>query len=358
LLKLEKVNMTIQEILQEVVNSQASDLHLIAGFPPILRVTGELRPASGGDKLTPARTKELVLSILTPEQKELLLTNREIDFSYTLPDGGRFRINAYFQKGSISAAFRHIPLAIRTIEELTLPKILYDFTKIKMGFVLITGPTGHGKSTTIAAMLNEINATRAEHIVTIEDPIEYIYPPGRSIISQREMHKDTHSWSVALRSVLREDPNIVLIGEMRDYETIAAALTIAETGHLVFATLHTNSAAQTIDRIVDVFPENQQPQIRLQLANTLAAVVSQRLLPSQKSGLVPAVEILLSTAAVRTTIREGKTHMIDNIIQTSKDAGMMPLEASLAEKVKKGVLAPETAREWSLRPKELMRLIG
>lgn len=350
--------MTIQEILQEVVNVDASDLHLIPDFPPILRVNSELRSAMGEEKLTSAKTKEMVLSILTPEQKDLFLTNREIDFSYTLPNGGRFRINAYFQKGSVAAAFRHIPLAIRTIEELDLPKILYEFTKIKMGFVLITGPTGHGKSTTIAAMLNEINSTRAEHIVTIEDPIEYIYPVGKCIISQREMHKDTHSWPVALRSVLREDPNIVLIGEMRDYETIAAALTIAETGHLVFATLHTNSAAQTIDRIVDVFPENQQPQIRLQLANTLAAVVSQRLLPNEKGSLTPAVEILLSSAAVRTTIREGKTHMIDNIIQTSKDSGMITLETSLAEKVKKGVLSADTAREWSLKPKELMRLLS
>jgi twitching motility protein PilT len=350
--------MDIQNILLETVSRGSSDLHLTVGHPPILRIAGVLVTFRDESILTETTIKEQIMSILTAEQKDLFLTNREIDFSYCLPKGARFRVNAYFQQGTMAAAFRHIPLSVKSIEDLNLPQTLYNFTTLKMGFVLVTGPTGHGKSTTLAAMINEINKTRSEHIVTIEDPIEYVYTPEKSIISQREMHKDTHSWSVALRSVLREDPNVVLIGEMRDYETIAAALTIAETGHLVFATLHTNSAAQTIDRIVDVFPENQQPQVRLQLSNTLAAIISQRLLPSLKGGQIPVVEMLLSTAAVRTTIREGKSHMIDNIVQTSQDMGMIPLEVSLAEKVNKGWLSAEVAEEWSLQPKELMRLIN
>jgi twitching motility protein PilT len=243
------------------------------------------------------------------------------------------------------------------VDTLGLPKIIHSLTQLRQGFVLITGPTGHGKSTTLAAMLNEINKTRATHIVTIEDPVEFIFRPDRSIISQREMRSDTHSWEIALRSVLREDPDVVLVGEMRDYETIAAALTVAETGHLVFATLHTNSAAQAIDRIVDVFPDEQQKQVKLQLSNTLEAVFSQRLIPSIASGRVVAYEVMLGTTAVKTAIREGKTHQIESILETSQEAGMSTMEKSLADLVKRGIVTLETAQNWSTRPEELVRLV-
>ncbi len=270
--------MDIKQLLEITAKRNSSDLHLMVGSPPMLRIDGVLQQVPQETALTNETAEALIYELLTNEQKDLLLANKEIDFSYALGDA-RFRINVYFQKSSLAAALRYLPQKIRTIEELYLPKLYHDFVNLRQGFILVTGPTGHGKSTTLASILNEVNITHDAHIVTIEDPIEYIYPKSRSIISQREMHTDTHSWNVALRSVLREDPDVVLIGEMRDYETISAALTIAETGHLVFATLHTNSASQTIDRIVDVFPEKQQMQVRLQLAGTLEAVLSQRLLP-------------------------------------------------------------------------------
>lgn len=271
--------MDIKQLLQNVVDTRASDLHILSGVAPMLRIDGNLLPVQGVGVLTPDMISELLKQVLTSEQIERLNVNKELDFSLPFSDKARFRVNTYTQKGTLGAAFRQIPLIIPPIASLGLPEILHSFTSLRQGFVLVTGPTGHGKSTTLAAMLNEINATRASHIVTIEDPIEFVFQPNKSIISQREMHNDTHSWEVALRSVLREDPDVVLVGEMRDYETIAAALTVAETGHLVFATLHTNSAAQTIDRIVDVFPEEQQMQVRLQLSNVLEAVFSQRLIP-------------------------------------------------------------------------------
>lgn len=349
--------MIIKDLLKIVVDRGASDLHLVVGAPPVIRVDGKLRPIPETPILTPDVNKNLVLSLVNEEQKDLLLVNKELDFSYSFQNFGRFRINAYFQRGSLSAALRLIPAKVPTIEELNLPKICHQFAQLRQGFILVTGPTGHGKSSTLAAIIDEINKNRAEHIVTIEDPIEYTYQQGKSIISQRELHQDTHSWEVALRSILREDPDVVLIGEMRDYETIAAALTIAETGHLVFATLHTNSAAQTIDRIVDVFPEHQQPQIRLQLAATLEAVFSQRLLPAIEKGRYPAVEVLLATSAVRNLIREGKTHQIDNVIQTSADLGMMTLEMNLSTLVNQGKISLEVAKEYSLRPQQLMRYV-
>jgi twitching motility protein PilT len=349
--------MDIKELLQIVVSRNASDLHLLVGQPPILRVDGELVALPSKDRLTPETSKQLIFSILTDQQKEILEANREVDFSYEYDDGARFRVNAYSQKNSWAAALRYLPMVIRNVEQLSLPKICHQFTTIRQGFVLVTGPTGHGKSTTLAAMINEINLARSEHIVTIEDPVEYIYPTGKSVISQREMHYDTHSWDVALRSVLREDPDVVLIGEMRDYETISSAITIAETGHLVFATLHTNDAAQTVDRIVDVFPENQQAQVRLQLSNVLEGVISQRLVPRLKGGRIPAAEILLGTAAVKNAIREGKSHQIPNIIQTSGGLGMVSLERSLADWVHKGEISLETATDYSLRPEEITRLV-
>lgn len=349
--------MTIEELLTITNQQVASDLHLIAGSPPLIRVDGELRMAGAFPPLQSEDVQALVFGLLSDQQKELLIANKEIDFSYQFGQEGRFRINAYFQKGTMAAAFRLIPARIKTIEELRLPPIYAQFAQLKQGLILVTGPTGHGKSSSLAAIINLINQTRTSHIVTIEDPIEFVHYPLKSIISQRELHGDTHSWQVALRSVLREDPDVVLVGEMRDYETIAAAMTVAETGHLVLATLHTNSAPQTIDRIIDVFPENQQPQIRMQLSNALEAVIAQRLVPALPSGRVAATEVLLATMAVRNTIREGKTHQLDNVIQTSGELGMMTLEASLAAWVKKGEVSMEVAQQYALHPEELSRLV-
>lgn len=348
--------MDIQQLFAEAARLEASDLHLLVDFPPMLRVHGKLGPVAGTTPVTAAEMEQLVLSTVTAEQKELYATNREIDYSVASP-AGRFRANIYYQKGSMAATFRLIPSRIKTIDELGLPPICHEFVKLRQGLVLVTGPTGHGKSTTLASMINSINQTTATHIITIEDPIEYIYPKGLSIISQREMHTDTHSWNVALRSVLREDPDVVLVGEMRDFETIAAALTVAETGHLVFATLHTNSAAQTIDRIVDVFPENQQPQVRLQLSSVLEGVFAQRLVPAAAGGRVAVAEVLTASAAVKTTIREGKTHLVDNVIQTSAELGMQTLEHSLAAAIKAGKITVEVAKSYALRPEELTRLL-
>lgn len=349
--------MDIKSYLQSVIDSKASDLHLTAGLPPMLRVYGELYPVPSSGMLTPDQISELLKQILTAEQIERLSVNKEIDFSLNFSDKGRFRVNAYTQKGTLAAAFRLIPIDIPEIDNLGLPKIVHSFTSLRQGLVLVTGPTGHGKSTTLAAMINEINKNRACHIVTIEDPVEFVFRPIKSIISQREMRSDTHSWDVALRSVLREDPDVVLVGEMRDYETIASALTVAETGHLVFATLHTNSAAQSIDRIVDVFPDEQQKQIRLQLSNTLEAVFSQRLIASTSGKRVAAYEVMLGTTAVKTAIREGKTHQIESILETSQEVGMSTLEKSLANLVKSGTVTMEVAQSWSLRPDELSRLV-
>ncbi len=348
--------MNIRELFAETIRLKASDLHLIVGYPPMLRIDGNLTPVDGASILAAADTEQLVFEIVEGDRREQFTINKEIDFSLS-SEGGRFRGNVYYQRGSIAADFRHIPNVIRSIDALGLPPICHEFTKLRQGFILVTGPTGHGKSTTLAAMIQKINETKAHHIVTIEDPIEYIYPRGLSIVSQREMHEDSHSWNVALRSVLREDPDVVLIGEMRDFETIAAALTIAETGHLVFATLHTNSAAQTIDRIVDVFPENQQSQVRQQLASVIEGVLSLRLIPAVGGGRVAVAEIMTGTPAIRTTIRDGKTHLIDNVIQTSAELGMMTLETALSQAVKAGKIGVETATAYAVRPEDLGRLL-
>lgn len=349
--------MDLKSLLQLTVDRNASDLHLIAGVAPTLRVDGDLIPIPYEEKLTHESIEALLKEVMNTEQLERLYVNKEIDFSLSYSEKARFRINAYTQRGTFAAAFRKIPLEIPTIDSLQLPSILHGFTDLKQGLVLVTGPTGHGKSTTLAAMLNEINNNRGVHIVTIEDPIEFIFKPQRSIVSQREMNQDSHSWSVALRSVLREDPDVVLVGEMRDYETIAAALTVAETGHLVFATLHTNSASQTVDRIVDVFPDEQQDQVKLQLSNVLEAVFSQRLIPAIPSGRVVAHELMMASTAIKTAIREGKTHQIDSIIQTSVDAGMFTLESTLANLVKNGKITLDTAQAYCLKPDQLARLI-
>lgn len=345
----------IEDYLEYTLNRGAFDLHLVAKTPPLVRKIADLVPIPNEEVLTADTAKALVFSMLTEEQKEILEVNKELDFSFDYQGKARFRVNAYYQMGTLAAALRLLPNEIPSFEAIGLPEICREFSKLRQGFILLAGPTGHGKSTTIASIIEEINKTRPVHIITIEDPIEYVFSPKKALVSQREIRADTHSWQIALRSCLREDPDVVFVGEMRDYETIAATLTLAETGHLVFSTLHTNSAAQSVDRIVDVFPEHQQAQVRMQFSFTLEAIVSQRLVPSLSDGVVPACEILTGTPAVRTAVREGKIHLIDNIIQTSAEMGMVSLDADLARLVKEGKIALEMAQSFSIRPEELMR---
>jgi twitching motility protein PilT len=295
--------------------------------------------------------------VLDEDQKQILLRDKEFDFSFAFGDLGRFRVNAFHERGNIAAALRLIPSEIRTIDQLGMPPVLNKFTEYPRGLVLVTGPTGSGKSTTLAALVDKINTERASHIITVEDPIEYTHHSKRSVVAQREVHYDTFSFSAALRSSLREDPDVVLIGEMRDLETIAAAITIAETGHLVFATLHTNSASQSIDRMVDVFPPHQQPQIRAQLGNMLQAICSQRLVPALSGGRVVAAEILVATPAVRNIIREGKNYQLEAVIQTGAEHGMQSMDRTLANLVHGGVISYEEARNYAVELEELDRLM-
>lgn len=349
--------MKIEQLLKSVIDTGSSDLHLVVSVSPMVRTHGVLMPIPGTEVLTRETVKTLVLSLMTPDQQNIFLKQKELDFSVELPGMARFRVNTYFQKGTMAAALRYIPSKILSIDELKLPPVCHSLAKLKQGFVLVTGPTGSGKSSTLAAIIEEINQTRTEHIVTIEDPIEFVFENKKSLISQRELGGDTTSWGKALKSVLRQDPDVVLIGEMRDLETMQAALTTAETGHLVLATLHTNSAAQTIDRIVDSFPASQQTQVRSQLANSLEAVFSQRLIPSIDGKRIVATEVMVVTPAVKTNIREGKVHQIDNIIQTGAEMGMHLLETSLAELVSKGLVDSKVALAYSLRPTVLSRLL-
>lgn len=341
--------MTIQQLLHYTIENKASDLHLVVGSPPMIRLDGDLIAVAGEEILTPISTEQLLTGVMNTELRQVFGVNKEADFSFTLEDGGRFRVNAYCQKNTQAASFRLIPANIPTIDALGLPAVCHQITTAKQGFVLVTGPTGHGKSTSLAAIIEEINQTRPVHIITIEDPVEYIYSSAKAIVSQREMRSDTHSWDIALRSILREDPDVVLIGEMRDFETISLALTIAETGHLVFATLHTNSASQTVDRIIDVFPESQQTQARIQLSACLEVVLSQRLVPKVGGGRIAAFEVMKATSAIKTAIRESRTHMLDNIIMTSSEYGMSTLESSLASLVKQGLITRETAESYAMR---------
>ncbi len=348
--------MHIIDIIELLIEKNGSDIHLTVGSPPMLRVDGRLMPIEGAPALDKKSAETLINPLMSSEQKNYVMVNLEVDFAYSHKDQGRFRINVYHTQGNLAAALRLIPTRVKTIEELQLPPVIHKLTQYRQGLVLLTGPTGEGKSTTLAAMVEEINSTRAEHILTIEDPIEFIYSPKKSMISQREIRQDTNNWEIALRSALREDPDVVLVGEMRDYETIASAITVAETGHLVLATLHTNSAAQTIDRIIDVFPEHQQSQIRQQLAAAIQAVVAQRLVPKNGGGRIAATEVMIATSAIKNLIRENKTFQIDNIIQTSAESGMMLIETSLLNWAQRGAISMERAREYSVRPLEFDRL--
>lgn len=347
----------IEILLEEVIKKKASDLHLQVGLPPMLRVDGALMPVTGTDALTEETIEVLIFAILDEDQKQILLKDKEFDFSFAFGDLGRFRVNAFHERGNLAAALRLIPNEMLTTEQLGLPPIVNKFADYPRGLVLVTGPTGSGKSTTLAALIHKINNERAAHIITIEDPIEFTHKSKKSVIVQREVHYDTYSFSAALRSSLREDPDVVLIGEMRDLETIAAAITIAETGHLVFATLHTNSAAQSIDRMIDVFPPHQQPQIRAQLANILMAICSQRLVPTIGGGRVASAEILIATPAVRNIIREGKSHQLEAVIQTGAEHGMQSMDKTLVNLIHAGTITYDEARNYAIDLEELDRLM-
>jgi len=347
----------IELLLEEVIKKKASDLHLQVGLPPMLRVDGALIAAQNAPVLTEESIETLVFAILDEDQKQILLKDKDFDFSFAFGDIGRFRVNAFHERGNLAAALRLIPNEILTIEQLGLPPIIDKLANYPRGLVLVTGPTGSGKSTSLAAMVHKINTEQAKHIITIEDPIEYTHRSRKSVIVQREVHYDTYSFSAALRSALREDPDVVLIGEMRDLETIASAITIAETGHLVFATLHTNSASQSIDRMIDVFPPHQQPQIRSQLANILQAIVCQRLIPTIGGGRVAAAEVLIATSAVRNIIREGKTHQLEAVIQTGAEFGMQSMDHTLVNLIHAGSITYDEARNFAVDLDELDRLM-
>ncbi len=349
-------DVAIETLLEECIKHSASDLHLQAGLPPVLRIDGVLRPMTTYPILDDMTVQQLVFSTLDANQKVILKKDKEFDYSFAFGDLGRFRVNAFYERGNMAAAFRLIPNTIRSIEDLGLPGVVATFAEKPNGLVLVTGPTGSGKSTTLAALIDKINTEKALHIITIEDPIEFTHRSKRSVVAQREVHYDTFSFAAALRSILREDPDVVLIGEMRDLETIQAAITVAETGHLVFATLHTNSAAQSIDRMIDVFPAHQQPQIRAQLANILVGICSQRLVPAVDGGRIAVTEILVTNSAVRSIIREGKTHQLDMTIQTGMSQGMQTMDRELARLVNAGVINFDVARGVAVDTTEFDRL--
>jgi twitching motility protein PilT len=347
----------LKEILSLVVQEQASDLHLVVGHPPLFRIARRLVPLVKMKPLTGEDIKGLAFAMMDPTQQERLVVRKEIDFSYAFEKQARFRVNVFFQKGEMSVAMRQVQMRIQSLEELNLPPVLREFTKPVQGFVIVTGPSSHGKSTTLAALVDEINHVRPCHIITIEDPIEYVFQDDKAVIEQRELYQDTFSFSGALRATFRQDPDVIMLGEMRDPETMATAITAAETGHLVFATLHTNSAAQTIHRIVDSFPPDQQGQIRAQLSGSLFGVISQRLLPRIRGGLIPACEIMFNTPAVANLIRENKIHEIPLVIETSAELGMISLNRALANLVRDKEITFENALVYSLNPQELRALL-
>jgi len=347
----------LKDLLETVLVQKASDLHISVGHPPIIRIGGKLVPLIRREILKPEDTKGIAFEMLDKIQQERIMREKEVDLSYDYKGEARFRVNIFFQKGNISCALRYIPNRIATVEDLNLPPVLHEFVRPAQGFVLITGPSSQGKSTTMAALLDELNHTKAVHIITIEDPIEYVFEPDRAIVDQREVFRDTLSFAKALKATFRQDPDVIMVGEMRDPETIATAITAAETGHLVLATLHTNSAAQTIHRIVDSFPGVQQNQIKSQLSSSLLGVVSQRLVPRIRGGLMPACEIMVNTPAVSNLIREGKVHEIPMVIETSAELGMISLNRYLANLVRAKEVSLEAAQNYSLNPAELRTLV-
>jgi twitching motility protein PilT len=353
------MNLDFAEVLLEVVDRRASDLHITAGAPPMIRGRGRLTPMEGYPVLTPADTREIVYSILSDGQRQKFENNWQLDFAYQIPGKGRFRVNTYFQRSAVGAAFRLIPFEVVPLETLGLPPVVADFANKPRGLVLVTGPTGSGKSTTLASIIDVINSSREEHIMTIEDPIEFLHRHKKCMVNQRELGSDALSFADALRAALRQDPDVILVGEMRDLETIGTAITAAETGHLVFATLHTQDAPQTIDRIIDVFPSEQQGQIRAQLSVALQGIMTQTLLPTADgSGRCVAAEILVPTAAVRNLIREGKTHQVYSVIQTGGQHGMQTMDASLAGLVRAGKVNRQLAESRAHSVEELRRLLG
>ncbi len=347
------------EVLRLMVETRASDVHLTAGFPPAIRDKGKIQPMEGFPVLNGQQTREVVYGILNDDQRKRFENNQQLDFAYAIPGVARFRVNCFFQRGSVSAAFRLVPQEVPGLDSLAVPPVLHELTTKPRGFVLVTGPTGSGKSTTLAAMLDSINCEREDHILTIEDPIEFLHTHKRSIVNQREIGSDAPDFSLGLRAALRQDPDVILVGEMRDLETISTALTAAETGHLVFATLHTQSTAQTVDRIIDVFPPEQQGQVRTQLSIALQGIVTQQLLPTlDGKGRVVACEVLIPTPAIRNLIREGKTHQIYGALQTSGAVGMQTMDADLARLVRGGKIARGLAEQRASVPEELSRLLG
>lgn len=349
--------MEINKYLDICITRVASDLHLIPDFYPAIRVNNEIYQLKTTEIVTEEIANQLIFSLLNEQQKEILFANKQLDFAHQY-NNFRFRCNAYYTKGRLAIAIRMLDNKIKTIEELNLPKIFHQFINYNQGLVIITGPTGEGKSTTLASLINEINFNQSKHVITIEDPIEYIYQPAKSIISQRELYQDAHSWTIALKAALREDPDVVLVGEMRDYDSIQLVLTIAETGHLVFSTLHTSTTPEAINRIIDVFPSHQQDQVRLQLSSVLKAVVAQRLLPTiDKSQRIPAVELLFNNSAVANIIREARYHMLSNVLQTSESDEMILFEKYLIGLLEKNLITKETALTYAFRKKELTKLM-
>jgi twitching motility protein PilT len=347
------------EVLLEVVSRRASDLHITAGAPPMIRIRGRLTPLEGYPSMTPTDTREIVYSILSNAQRQRLENNWQIDFAYQIPGTARFRVNAYFQRSAMAAAFRLIPFEVVPLDTLGLPASVAEFTKKARGLVLVTGPTGSGKSTTLASIVDAINVEREEHILTIEDPIEFLHTHKKCMVNQRELGSDATSFADALKAALREDPDVILVGEMRDMETIGTAITAAETGHLVFATLHTQDTPQTIDRIIDVFPSSQQGQVRAQLSIALQGIMTQMLVPTADgSGRCVAAEVLMPTPAVRNLIRESKSHQIYSVLQTGSAQGMQTMDAALAELVRSGKITRSIAESRAHSVEEFKRLVG
>ncbi len=352
-----KNHQKLDQILDQAVNQEATDVHINTGKPPYLRLNSRLSPLKGFSQLDGEEVKEMAFSMLSDARKEQFLSQRDVDLSFDYKSKGRFRVNIYRQLGKISIAMRLIPRRIKTIEELHLPEICYQFVKYQQGFFLVVGPAGHGKSTALAAIINEINHTRQDHIITIEDPVEYLFEQDKCLIGQREVGQDVQSFHRGLREAFRQDPDVILIGEMRDAETISSAVTAAETGHLVLTTLHTNTAAQTIDRIIDSFPPHQQEQIKVQLSATLIGILSRRLIPSKKHGVINAVELMMVNSAIRNLIREGKTHQIDMVIDTGSSEGMISLNRSLADLVKQELITREDAELYTTNLSDLRSLL-